>query len=106
VLSEPAQYRIKSMKWILGFAFALITAPLAADEGRTPEIAAFAHPPAIAGATEPAPRGSAGPAKDYRVMWADPAIRDFIGLSENGWDFAKPESIPGFGPLPDRADTR
>jgi hypothetical protein len=94
------------MKWILGFAFALITAPLAADEGRSPEVAAFADPPVIAGAAEPAPRGSAGPAWDYRVLWADPAIRDFIGLNENDWDFAKQESIPGFGPLPDRAGMR
>ncbi len=28
-----------------------------------------------------------------------PAIRDFIGLSENAWDFTKPETIAGFGPL-------
>ena len=34
-----------------------------------------------------------------RAWSADPAIRDFIGLSENAWDFTKPESIPGFGPL-------
>jgi hypothetical protein len=34
-----------------------------------------------------------------RAWSADPAIRDFIGLSENSWDFTKPESIPGFGPL-------
>jgi hypothetical protein len=94
------------MKWILALAFALITAPLAADEGRSPEIEAFADPPAIDGATEPAPRGSAGPARDYRVLWADPAIRDFVGLSENGWDFTKPDGIPGFGPLPDRAGMR
>lgn len=34
-----------------------------------------------------------------RAWSADPAIRDFIGLSENAWDFNKPESIPGFGSL-------
>ena len=34
-----------------------------------------------------------------RVWSADPAIRDFIGLSENSWDFTKPDSITGFGPL-------
>ncbi len=34
-----------------------------------------------------------------RAWSADPAIRDFIGLSENAWDFTKPESIPGFGGL-------
>jgi hypothetical protein len=30
---------------------------------------------------------------------ADPAIRDFIGLSENSWDFNAPGGIPGFGAL-------
>lgn len=35
-----------------------------------------------------------------RHVWtADPAIRDFIGLAENQWDFTDPASIPGFGPL-------
>lgn len=34
-----------------------------------------------------------------RAWSADPAIRDFIGLSENAWDFNKPDSIPGFGSL-------
>ena len=33
-----------------------------------------------------------------RRAWAsDPAIRDFVGLQENDWDFTKPETIPGFG---------
>ena len=33
-----------------------------------------------------------------RRVWAsDPAIRDFVGLSENAWDFNAPETIPGFG---------
>jgi len=34
-----------------------------------------------------------------RAWVADPAIRDFIGISENSWDFTKPDSMPGFGPL-------
>jgi hypothetical protein len=34
-----------------------------------------------------------------RAWSADPAIRDFIGLSENAWDFNAPDSIPGFGSL-------
>jgi hypothetical protein len=29
----------------------------------------------------------------------DPAIRDFIGLSENSWDFNDPNGMHGFGPL-------
>ena len=36
-----------------------------------------------------------------RRAWAsDPAIRDFIGIAENQWDFNDPDAIPGFGPLP------
>jgi hypothetical protein len=35
-----------------------------------------------------------------RGAWAaDPAIRDFIGIAENQWDFNDPAGIPGFGPL-------
>jgi hypothetical protein len=34
-----------------------------------------------------------------RAWSADPAIRDFIGLSENSWDFNAPGGIPGFGAL-------
>jgi len=35
-----------------------------------------------------------------RQAWsADPAIRDFIGLSENAWDFTAPVGVPGFGSL-------
>ena len=36
-----------------------------------------------------------------RQAWAsDPAIRDFIGIAENQWDFNDPNAISGFGPLP------
>jgi hypothetical protein len=34
-----------------------------------------------------------------RVWTADPAIRDFVGLAENAWDFNAPDSISGFGTL-------
>jgi hypothetical protein len=35
-----------------------------------------------------------------RQAWSsDPAIRDFIGIAENQWDFADPRELPGFGPL-------
>jgi uncharacterized protein DUF3306 len=34
-----------------------------------------------------------------RAWSADPAIRDFIGLSENSWDFNDPRGVPGFGAL-------
>jgi len=33
-----------------------------------------------------------------RRAWStDPAIRDFVGLVENGWDFNDPQAMAGFG---------
>ena len=34
-----------------------------------------------------------------RAWAADPAIRDFVGLSENAWDFTAPGGVPGFAPM-------
>jgi hypothetical protein len=34
-----------------------------------------------------------------RAWTADPAIRDFVGIAENQWDFTAPEALPGFGTL-------
>jgi hypothetical protein len=34
-----------------------------------------------------------------RAWTSDPAVRDFIGIAENQWDFNDPNAIPGFGPL-------
>jgi len=34
-----------------------------------------------------------------RAWGSDPAIRDFVGIAENQWDFNDPSAIPGFGPL-------
>lgn len=35
-----------------------------------------------------------------RSAWtADPAIRDFVGIAENQWNFNDHSCIPGFGPL-------
>jgi hypothetical protein len=34
-----------------------------------------------------------------RAWSSEPAIRDFIGLSENSWDFNAPGGVPGFGPV-------
>jgi hypothetical protein len=40
-----------------------------------------------------------------RQAWTrDPAIRDFIGIAENQWDFNDPDAISGFGPLPEGYD--
>ena len=34
-----------------------------------------------------------------RVWSLDPVIRDFVGLSENSWDFNAPGAMAGFGPI-------
>jgi hypothetical protein len=41
-----------------------------------------------------------------RAWTTDPAIRDFIEIAENQWDFTDPTSIPGFGPLRASDDVR
>lgn len=42
-----------------------------------------------------------------RRAWSeDPAIRDFIEVAENQWDFATGSDIPGFGPLDAGTDVR
>ena len=42
-----------------------------------------------------------------RRAWStDPAIREFIGLSENSWDFNAPGGVSGFGPLTTDASSR
>jgi hypothetical protein len=41
-----------------------------------------------------------------RAWSADPNIRDFMGPTENYWDAAGPEGIPGFGDLDPGLDVR
>ena len=41
-----------------------------------------------------------------RAWTADPAIRDFVGLAENAWDFTDPEAMPGFGALDPKYDVK
>jgi hypothetical protein len=41
-----------------------------------------------------------------RAWTTDPAIRDFIGIAENQWDFTAPDGVPGFGVLPDGEQVR
>ena len=34
-----------------------------------------------------------------RAWTSDPAIRDFVGLVESGWDFNNPTAMAGFGAI-------
>ena len=39
-----------------------------------------------------------------RAWVSDAAIRDFVGIAENQWDFTNPTTIPGFGALQQPGD--
>ena len=58
--------------------------------GAETDIAAFLHrdvPPELTRAA-------------LRRAWtSDPAIKNFVGLVENGWDFNDPSAMSGFGPI-------
>lgn len=41
-----------------------------------------------------------------RAWTSDPAIRDFVGIAENQWDFTNPDAVPGFGSLELSDDVR
>ena len=58
--------------------------------GANTDIAAFLHPGVPTELTTAALR---------RAWTSDPAIRDFVGLVESGWDFNKPDAICGFGAI-------
>jgi hypothetical protein len=58
--------------------------------GASTDVTAFLRPGVPAELTRAALR---------RAWSSDPAIRDFIGLVENGWDFNDPSAMPGFGPI-------
>ena len=42
------------------------------------------------------PPGSPDPTETVRSLVNDPMIRDFVGPSENAWDFTAPNGVPGF----------
>jgi Protein of unknown function (DUF3306) len=90
--------------------------PLPASRGEGAEAPASAPPPAFDAASLPSIESIAagtdisvflkpGVPVDLaraalRRAWvADPAIRDFVGLAENAWDFNAPGGVPGFEPL-------
>ena len=41
-----------------------------------------------------------------RAWVTDPAIRDFVGLQENDWDFNNPNTLHGFGPIGPEHDVK
>lgn len=58
--------------------------------GADSSVAAFLRPDVPAELTRAALR---------RAWTSDPAIKNFVGLVENGWDFNDPSAMPGFGTI-------
>ena len=77
--------------------FDLAKLPLLESIGADSDITAFFQPGVPSALKHAALR---------RVWAADPAIRDFVGLAENAWDFTDPEAMPGFGALDPKYDVK
>jgi hypothetical protein len=69
------------------------------DPGRLPPIDSISANSDLRAFLKPGVPPDLSRAALRRAWSADPAIRDFIGLVENGWDFNDPNGIPGFGPI-------
>lgn len=55
----------------------------------------------------PAPPELEPTPEELRSAWrTDPAIREFVEMADNQWDFNTPEAIPGFGDLGATAEAR
>jgi len=80
-------------------------APAAGDDESEPDLSALPSIDEITAATDITAFLRKGIPQELsraalRRAWsADPAIRDFVGLAENAWDFNDPTAMPGFGPL-------
>lgn len=70
--------------------FDLASLPSIESIGANSEVSAFLRPGVPPELTRDALR---------RAWSSDPAIRDFVGLVENGWDFNDPGAMPGFGAI-------
>jgi hypothetical protein len=86
------------------FALALSTAIVAAQSAsigskERPSRTFEFDTAAVDSAAPSAARRDGVPAIDLRALVLDPAVKNFIGLSENSWDFTVPGGIAGFGPL-------
>jgi hypothetical protein len=74
------------------------TADALTDPAGLPSIEAITINTDIRGFLRSGVRAELSRAALRRAWVSDPAIRDFIGIAENQWDFNDPNAIPGFGP--------
>jgi hypothetical protein len=79
-------------------------APVPFDVSQLPSIDALTASSDIRAFLQSGVPGELTRAALRKVWTTDPAIRDFIGIAENQWDFTDPTSIPGFGPLGEHED--
>lgn len=83
-------------------AAAFVVLAIAGSDSRAAEVAWL---PSAVGALAPSGFQSAWPVVSHEA----PVLNEHSGsgsLSENSWDFANPNSIPGFGTLPPNHGTR
>jgi len=89
-LSKPAL----SSLWVIA-----LTGVAAAQGTPAPtSVASLPNPATIDGSGTVRSKPTGAP--DIRVLIADPAIKNFIGLAENSYNFTDPNAVPGFEPMP------
>jgi hypothetical protein len=73
--------------------------PAAFDIAELPSIESIGADTDVRGFLQPGVPPDLTRAALRRAWSSDPAIRDFVGLVENGWDFNDPNAMGGFGPI-------
>jgi hypothetical protein len=68
--------------------------------------AIFASSTGVGFAQDASKPADATPTEIIRSIVQDPAIKNYVGPSENAWDFTNPNTIPGFGPIASPGDAR
>lgn len=105
VTVEPSQPVIEAPEAVEGEPHAIVDAPPvgeaepAFDPASLPSIESIGIDTDIRGFLQPHVPPELTRAALRRAWASDPAIRNFIGIAENQWDFNDPTSIYGFGPM-------
>jgi hypothetical protein len=73
--------------------------PAAFDIAELPSIESIGADTDVRGFLQPGVPPELTRAALRRAWSSDPAIRDFVGLVENGWDFNDPNAMHGFGTI-------
>jgi hypothetical protein len=73
--------------------------PAAFDIAELPSIESIGANTDVRGFLQPGVPPELTRAALRRAWSSDPAIRDFVGLVENGWDFNDPNAMQGFGAI-------